>query len=476
MNVRGPLLRSLKNKLALLFFAITALSFAVVIFVFLPQLQSQLEGQRVDDLKKVTQNSVPQLQALIDKQIPAPQLNVIVRAMADNVDARITLLGVQKSNTTTPAQFYVISDSNAARAITPPYGLAARSLTAGHGNVVSQRHGATGQVAVPLFYLNSPDWVAIYARKFDDVEGAVSLVRNRLLLASAAALIVALAGGYWLATALARRVRRLEHAARDLAAGHPVRQLPVDSGDELGRLTQTFNEMQQKLAKVDSARREFIAIASHELRTPIFSLGGFVELLQDEDLDAETREEFLRTMKGQVDRLQKLAVDLLDLSRIDAGSLDLNADEVNLADLAETIAAEFRPAIAQHGTRLELDLPEQPVDAVCDRERVAQIMRILLDNALRHTPEGTSVTVTAERNNGNAEFAVADTGPGLDQLDAGQLFERFYTGDAARGAGLGLAIAKELAEAMEGRIELRARPGQTVFTLALPMAGSNGST
>src|SRR6266576_5268460 len=148
MNVRGPLLRSLKNKLALLFFAITALSFAVVIFVFLPQLQSQLEGQRVDDLKKVAQNSVPQLQGLIDKQIPAPQLNVIVRAMADNADARITLLGVQKSNTTTPAQFYVISDSNASRAIAPPYELASRSLSAGRGNVVSQRHGATGQVAV----------------------------------------------------------------------------------------------------------------------------------------------------------------------------------------------------------------------------------------------------------------------------------------------------------------------------------------
>jgi two-component system OmpR family sensor kinase len=475
MNVRGPLLRSLKNKLALLFFAITALSFAVVIFVFLPQLQTRLEDQRVDDLTKEAKTSVPQLQALIDKQIPAPQLNVVVRAIADNADARVTLLGVQKSGGDTAAQFYVISDSNASRSITPPYGLASRSLNARRGNFVSQRKGSFGQVAVPLFYANSPDWVAVYARKFDDVEGAVSLVRNRLLLASAAALIVALIGGYWLATALARRVRRLEHAARDVAAGKPIKQLPVDSGDELGRLTQTFNEMQQKLAQVDSARREFIAIASHELRTPIFSLGGFVELLQDEDLDAETREEFLRTMKGQVDRLQKLAVDLLDLSRIDAGSLELTPREVNLADLAETIAAEFRPAVAQHGTELELDLPQEPVDAVCDRERVAQIMRILLDNALRHTPEGTRVTVTAESNNGSAEFAVADSGPGLDQLEARQLFERFYTGDAARGAGLGLAIAKELAEAMEGRIELRTRPGKTVFTLALPIAGSNGS-
>ena len=112
---------------------------------------------------------------------------------------------------------------------------------------------------------------------------------------------------------------------------------------------------------------------------------------------------------------------------------------------------------------------------MCDRERVAQIMRILLDNALRHTPLGTNVTVTAERDNGAAQLAVRDAGPGLDQAAAAQVFERFYTADAARGSGLGLAIAKELAEAMEGRIELRSRPGSTVFTLALPVADSNGS-
>src|SRR5436190_10719003 len=192
MKVRRPQLRSLKNKLALLFLGITALAFAVVIFVFLPQLQSQLEGKRIDDLKKEARTSVPQLQGLIDKEIPAPQLNVIVRAIADNANSRVTLLGVQKSSVATAAQFYVISDSNAERAINPPYRLATRALNAGRKGAVSQRHGSVGQVAVPLFYKQAPDWVAVYTRKFDDVEGAVNVVRNRLLEANDTALIVAL--------------------------------------------------------------------------------------------------------------------------------------------------------------------------------------------------------------------------------------------------------------------------------------------
>ena len=146
--------------------------------------------------------------------------------------------------------------------------------------------------------------------------------------------------------------------------------------------------MQAQLRQVDVARKEFIATASHELRTPIFSLAGFVELLQDEDLDEETRREFLETMSEQVARLQKLSVDLLDLSRLDAGSVELHAEPVDLSELARSIVNEFTPALADHDTDLEIRLPDHGPEALCDPVRVAQIMRILLDNALRHTPVG----------------------------------------------------------------------------------------
>ena len=237
----------------------------------------------------------------------------------------------------------------------------------------------------------------------------------------AAALLLALVGGCLVARALARRVRRLERAAEQVARGQLHRPAAGGLHDELGQLTRTFNEMQRQLRQVDVARKEFIATASHELRTPIFSLGGFVELLQDEELDEETRREFLETMREQVERLQKLAVDLLDLSRLDAGAIGARARAGGPLRAGAQRGREFTPALAEHDTELELALPADGPEANCDRERVAQIMRILLDNALRHTPEGTPVTVSARAaQNGAAGFTVTDSGPGLPEGSDGR--------------------------------------------------------
>jgi signal transduction histidine kinase len=471
MNLRLRPLRSLRNRLALLFFAVTALALAVVVFVFLPQLESNIVDQKLGDLRKSAIVAAPRLQSVIGSQVTARGVTKLVRAISDRTNARVTLLGVQQSSAPGPPRFFVLTDSNQLASVAPDWGLATQAVNRRLGRPPpSAVAGSTGEVAVPLYYGGRPDWVAVFARDFGDARQAVQLVRARLLLASAVALVVAALGGWLVARGISRRVRRLETAALALAAGQYLEPLPEDSNDELGRLTRAFNRMQEQLSRVDRARREFIANASHELRTPIFSLGGFVELLQDEQLDQATRDEFLATMAEQVERLQKLAVDLLDLSRLDAGSIDLNPERVDLSELAGAVAAEFHPVIAGRRPELEVRLPKDSVLALCDRERVMQIMRILLDNALRHTPEGTPVTVIAGRDNGSAELAVADKGPGVAPASHNQVFERFYTADAARGSGLGLAIAKELAERMDGRITLNSRPGRTVFKLALPIA------
>jgi signal transduction histidine kinase len=327
-----------------------------------------------------------------------------------------------------------------------------------------------GEAARPLYFNGRAARVVVFSAPLGDVQRNVSLIRRQIAIAGAFALLFASMAGYLVARALSRRIKRLETAAEKVAGGDFSERIPIDGDDELGDLAGAFNDMQRQLAQLDSARKRFIAVASHELRTPIFSLGGFVELLQDEQLDQATRDEFLSTMAEQVERLQKLAVDLLDLSRLDAGSIDLNAERVDLAELAGAVTAEFRPFVDVHRTELEVRLPDEPVRALCDRERAMQIMRILLDNALRHTPEGTPVTVIAARENGHAALTVRDKGPGVAPAVQGQVFERFYTVDTARGSGLGLAIARELAERMEGHITLKSRPGVTAFTLTLPVA------
>ena len=196
---------------------------------------------------------------------------------------------------------------------------------------------------------------------------------------------------------------------------------------------------------------------------------GFLELLEDEELDEETRAAFLHQLRQQVDRLGKLATELLDLSRLEAGSLELRPEPTDIGDLAKTVAAEFTPALAAHESHLELRLTGGRVEALCDPERVAQIMRILIDNALNHTPAGTDVVLAATRRNGRARLSVTDFGTGIRRGDLERVFEPFFTSDDAQGSGLGLAIAHELADRMEGDLSAESVPGRTTFALELPL-------
>ena len=264
----------------------------------------------------------------------------------------------------------------------------------------------------------------------------------------------------------ARRIRRLERAADRIAAGDFGQPVVDRGGDELSELATAFDRMRLQLAQLDDARRAFIANASHELRTPLFSLGGFLELLEDEDIDEATRAEFLGTMSEQVQRLSKLATDLLDLSRLDAGGIRLDIEPVAVGELAQDLVNEFMPLALRDGHPLEAVAGAGGI-ALADRERVLQIGRALVDNALRHTPEGTRVRIVAR----GATLAVEDDGPGIPAGQRERVFARFtrLDGSRASGTGLGLAIARELAERMGGEIRLESDPGRrTAFTLLLP--------
>jgi signal transduction histidine kinase len=464
-------LRSLKNKLALVFCGIMLIAMAGVWFYVVPQLESNLRAQRRDELKRVALATVEPLERARKPPTWSPKrIDGLVRAISDTADARVTLFDVQRSRRG-PKLANTVSDSAASKEVNGTFILADESAAlnrtrAGYGTVNGQ---SVAQVAVPIGSRKRAEWVALYSRSLDGVTETVDLIRRRLLTAAVLGGLLAIVGAYLVAGFLGRRVRRLERASRRVAAGQFVSPLPVTSRDELGQLTSAFNDMQRRLARVDRARKEFVANASHELRTPLFSLGGFVELLEDQGLDPAGRAELLSAMHGQVHRLQKLAVDLLDLSRLDAGSFELEQDRVDLADIAQMVTSEFEPAVRRGDADIQLRIADGGVEVTCDRERVAQIMRILVDNAIRHTPDGTHVTISASRRNGTAKVTVADSGPGIDSGTAPQVFDRFYTGASNHGgAGLGLAIAKELAQRMHGEIRLNARPGRTAFTLELP--------
>jgi signal transduction histidine kinase len=312
--------------------------------------------------------------------------------------------------------------------------------------------------------------VYLYAVAIGGAASGEGAVKGQILIGGLIAIVVAAGLGLYYAQIAARNIGRLQDAARKVADGNFETPIPVASAGQLGSLARTFNEMQRRLAELDSARKQFIANASHELRTPIFSLGGFLELLEEEDLSPAEREEFLRTMREQIVRMTKLTTDLLDLSQLDAGALVIQTHDVDLGALAREVTREFGARADIHGSRLELRTPDRPARALADPDRVRQIIRILLDNALTHTPEGTKVTVTTYSANRRAELTVSDEGAGIPQRVHSRIFERFYTADSAGGSGLGLAIARELALRMQGSLSISSSRRFTAFTLDLPPA------
>jgi two-component system OmpR family sensor kinase len=463
---------SLRIRLTLLcsVIAIAVLGFVYVAVV--PGLKTRLIDDKLDDLTSVARRYSPQLQESLGSSVPAPQINRLVSQIADQSSTRVTvLLVVSGTRLQVTPQYDSFAETEIRDLNFDPALLAAirRSITRGT-EVTSD--GRVGEVALPLSFVRqgAPQvgYVVVFSAPLRDAERAVAVVRGRVLAAAGFALALALLFGVLVAQALSSRVARLETVALRVADGDFSTSFPVDRDDELGRLAATLDAMRGQLAELDGARKRFIATASHELRTPIFSLGGFLELIQDEDLDAETRDRFLTQVRGQVDRLGKLATDLLDLSKLEAGSLELRTEPTDLALVARAVASEFEPRLHTHDSHLELRLPGGPLRAVCDPERVAQVMRILIDNALTHTPHGTDMVVSAGRRDGRVRLGVGDFGPGIHRTMLPKIFEPFITSDDAHGSGLGLAIAHELAERMDGDLVVESQPGRTTFTLELP--------
>ncbi len=465
-------LRSLRNRLAVVFGLIVLGAIGTIYLTVTPRLEERLRNQKLEGLATDARRYVGGEQGLGATFAGGKKPFTDSRVSALSAAASAEVLIFNQIDENPPA----LSSTNDSA---PDGGIEAGDVTSFAVDAVSAQRPVTitastpvgphAIVAYPLIQGKKVQGAAVFADTLDEVEGNVALIRRQILISGGIALVVALLAGYLVARALSQRVARLQHAARKVASCDFSNPIRADSDDELGQLAAAFDDMQNQLARLDRARKQFIASASHELRTPIFSLGGFLELLADEDLDEDTRRQFLDQLRGQVDRMRKLATELLDLSRLEAGALELRPEPTDLGQLAREVAGEFTPAAQQHASAVRLELPRDPLELDCDPERVAQVLRILLDNALVHTPSGTGVWVSADRRNGHVRLEVSDKGLGIKRQNMPHIFEPFFTSnEQAQGAGLGLAIARELAERMQGTLTVRSMPGSTTFSLVLP--------
>ena len=447
-------LRGIRLRLALALLFVVAGALGLVYLIVVPSLEEELVSAKLE-----------QLETDVTTVARGYDINISVQAYAEAaaslIQARVVIYYILQNG------LLIHGDSNTDSSLDVERDrfsqLAAQTGRLQSGTV-ERRGREFAEAALPL---NATGFVFLVIAPTSDPLSSVSVIERKLVVAGLIGLLFAVVVGYALASLHARRIRRLERVAERIAAGR-LDEPVVDAGrDELGELASAFDRMRVRLHNLDRARNEFIANASHELRTPLFALGGFLELMADEELDERTRREFLETMREQVDRLAKLATDLLDLSRLDAGRLSMQHEPVDLGEVAHVVAEEFRVLAEQRGHPVDVVVEGRPI-ARADELRVLQVGRALLDNALVHTPEGTRVTLRAHADREHAYLDVEDEGPGVPSEHAPHVFDRFYRADGgvASGSGLGLAIARELASLMGGDVVLESRPGRTLLRFA----------
>jgi len=298
----------------------------------------------------------------------------------------------------------------------------------------------------------------------------LSSVNRSLLVAALGGALIALLLGFLIARNLTRPLRDLTAATRSMAEGKLDQRVTVGSRDELGELGQAFNQMSADLALANQSRRRMTADIAHDLRNPLTVIGGYLESLQDGKLEP-TPERF-ETMHAEVRHLQRLVDDLRTLSLADAGELALQRELVAPGDLLGHVAVAYAHRAEQKGIRLGVEVGPDLPEASLDRERMEQVLRNLVDNAMRHTPAGGEIRMAAEHSRGDLVLSVKDTGSGIPPEALPHIFERSYRADPSRSgdeSGLGLAIAKAIVELHGGAIQVESRPGEgSRFLVVIP--------
>jgi signal transduction histidine kinase len=456
-------LRGLRPRLVAALVLTSAVTLGAAALALVSPLEQRLRKDTTQNLLATVSASRPLFD---DVQGPPgnpsrPELRRLVRDLERRAGARIVIL--DGAGHTIYNQDPDVRDS---------YADVRRALRRDH-TVREVRDGVL-RVATPI-RIQGRRYALAIRKALTEVSAANRVVTRALLPVGLIALVIALLVGIVLATRLLVRLNRLRDAAVSFDLEHlGGRRVPDDRhDDEIGELARAFAAMQDRLAQAEAARRAFVSTASHELRTPVASLSTMLELLADEAADSSPDPEDLRARiaraRSQAGRLGRLAEDLLDLSRIDA-EVPLRSEPVELGEICRAVAAEFDVRLAGDPARLTVALDGAPTWGRGDPDAVARIVRILLDNGLRHGG-GAPVRVEAVADGGGARVHVSDDGPGIPEDERAIVFERFRRGDTQSegGFGLGLAIARELAQKMGGSLTLLPGPGAR-FELQLPPA------
>jgi signal transduction histidine kinase len=277
----------------------------------------------------------------------------------------------------------------------------------------------------------------------------------------------------FLARGQTRPLKEIESAVREFTKGDLIRRIELHCGGELEDLGNSINRMAEELYQLEDSRRSFVAAVSHELRSPMTSMRGYVEAMLDGTIAPDQQPKYLRVVLDETNRLSDLVRDLLDLSRLESGKFPLQISEFDVNEMMRRILITFEPRIDAKGCEVDVQFDAEHRFARGDANRINQVIANLIDNALKFMPDESGVlTVSTKLVGKQVRISVQDNGSGIAPKDLTHIFERFYKADKAHtsgmGTGLGLSICKQILREHGGQISVRSRPGETVFEFELP--------
>jgi signal transduction histidine kinase len=308
-------------------------------------------------------------------------------------------------------------------------------------------------------------------------------VLRPILQAAGIALLLSIFLSWLMSRWVAAPLDRMAEVSRAVAAGDYDQRLQPGGPQEVRGLALTFNEMVERVQAGRKAQRDFVANVSHELKTPLTSIQGFAQAILDGTAqDEESQQHAAQVVYDEAQRLHRLVEDLLELARMDAGQIDFHQDRVEIMALLSAVVERLSVKAAEAGVDVINKVGQLPV-LIGDGDRLAQVFMNLIDNAIKHTPEGGQVSLWGEYAEGWISIHVEDTGPGIPEEELSRIFERFYQLDKARpggmdrGVGLGLAITREIVRSHQGRLVAQSELGRgSRFTVQLPVVRADDTT
>jgi len=462
-------MRSIRSKITLTFVLISAIALIVAGWITDYQIEEYQFDRVVTELNGQVSTVVSILQRYRTEASQTNDAAVLLRDIAARTAIRITLIddaGNVLFESSLADSALEQLENHAGR----PELLDARRTGMG----VAQRFSTS--VQSPMAYLARPvsglASNAPFART-RYVRAAMSLAeiqemqsRIRLIVTASILLTLMLVSGVAVVVSrqISRPIEEMDQLIKGVEQGELARSVPIRTRDEIGRLSATLNQLVARLnqdsiqlQRLETVRSQFLANVSHELRTPLFTLKGFLETLIDGVPDAALQKRFLEKAEAQANRLDQLLTDLIEISRMESGEMKPSVRFFSVNEFIKDVQEEFEETLKRKNQTLDVQLAERDISALGDKELLRSVIRNLLDNATKYSPEGVHVRMGAIEKNETIRFFVQDTGPGIAEEHQARIFERFYRVDTNRsrelgGTGLGLAIVKHIVEAHESAI------------------------